>query len=516
MRVYFGFNLQTHTLLCHEIAKNILAKQPDSRFAGVMTVKEGMHEKLLRKQTDVSYEFLDTTDAIEENALDYTVSSERIVEWERRLRRPVMDLIVADRDIGHRYVRGGILVKTDIMDFDSHEDLKRLVCCFLDTYEDRLTRFKPDVVFFPAIASLPLLALARVCKYLKIPFVVLRSTRIGDRFVLSQNDDTERFYDAEEMFEDLCSKGGTLPELSPEFKQYLESYRTEFPDRPEWAISCDDGINALQNRNVILFYGELLARFGLACKRSLFPRKNRELRWKHPFSIFNFQFRERMAVRGFCSKKWDMPRDNEPFIYFPLHLNPEASTMILAPGFVDQTSTIDLLAKNIPLSHKLYVKEHPAMIGRRPKGFYQSILKNVNVRLISPFADSMELSRRADLITVITGTAGWEAVLMGRSVLSLGESFFSHLGFSHRCADVDELGPLIKEIVLEGLAPRCGDDDMVRWMYCLHQGSFQLPNGVDVLWPMKPIKEASEKESQVAGVLAEQLILLTVKGKPNE
>jgi hypothetical protein len=506
MRVYFGFNLQTHALICHEMAKHIAKQIPDSRFAGVMTVKDGLHEKILRGQDEIPYEFLDTTDAIEKKALDYDASDERIAEWERRLKRPLMDLVVADRNIGHRYVHGGTLVKTDIMAFDSHEYLKKFVCCFLDTYEEQLKKFRPDVVFFPVIASLPGLALARVCQFLNIPFVVLRSTRIGNRFIMSHNDDTDRFHGIEAAFEDACKRGSSLTDLSEEFQSYLESFQSKLPEKPEWLISCNQSIERLQTRNFFLFYGELAARFALACKRKLFPRRNRELRWKHPFSIIHYQFSQWMAVRYFSPKQFEMPRDDEPFVYFPLHLNPEAATMVRAPGFVDQAAVIDLLAKNIPLSHKLYVKEHPKMIGRRPKGFYARLCRNVNVRLINPLADSMELSRRADLVAVITGTAGWEAVLMGRPVLTLGESFFSHLGFSHPCSDVEQIGPLIKEIVFNGLTPRRGRDDLVRWMDCLYMGSFDLPDGIQVLWsPLTP-HFLTDTQRNVARVLAEHLI----------
>jgi hypothetical protein len=268
----------------------------------------------------------------------------------------------------------------------------------------------------------------------------------------------------------------------------------------------------VQDKNSILFYGELVARAGLACQRKLFPRKDRDLRWKHPFSIVSYQARQQLALRHFNPRQFEMPREGERFVYFPLHLDPEASTMILAPEFVDQSLTIDLLAKSIPLSHKLYVKEHPAMIGRRPSGFYCRIRENVNVRLINPLAESMELSRSADLVTVITGTAGWEAVLMGRLVLTLGESFFSHLGFSYHCSDVHALGPLIKDLVLGRCEVRKGREDLTRWMYCLYQGSFHIPDGIAVIWPAKPITKASEKTIHAAGILADQLKAVLRKG----
>ncbi len=507
MRLYFGFNLQTHTLLCHEVAKKILATDPDSRFAGIMSVKDGVHEQWLKKQTDVSYEQLDTTDEIEKQALTYTVPDGRIAEWERRFDRPLFDLIIADRDAGHRFVSGGRLIRTDMMAHDSHEKLQRFVCCFLDTYEDRLRRFKPDLVFIVCIAALPALALARVCEWMGIPFVVLRSARIGNRFVLSLNDATERFYQIEEAFEQACAQGGPLPQLPEPFQRYLDSYRTDSPEAPVWAATCNQTIEKIKKTNLVRFYGELGLRFGLACKRKLFPPPERDLRWKHPFSTFSFQLRQKMAIRHFRPETFDEPRDGEPYIYFPLHLTPEASTMVLSPAFTDQNALIDLLAANIPLSHKLYVKEHPTMIGLRPPRFYERVRRHVNVRLINPLADSMALTRRSDMIASITGTVAWEAILMERPVLMFGESFFSHLGFCHRAGDPAELGRLIKEILFHGRKPARGANELVRYLQCLYDGSFELPDGIQVLWGglLKPGR-TGERETLFASVLAAQIL----------
>jgi len=181
--------------------------------------------------------------------------------------------------------------------------------------------------------------------------------------------------------------------------------------------------------------------------------------------------------------------------------------MVLSPAFTDQNALIDLLAARIPLTHKLYVKEHPTMIGLRPDGFYDRIRRHVNVRLINPLTDSMALSRRADLVAVITGTVGWEAILMERPVLMFGESFFSHLGLCHRAGDPAELGRLIKEILFHGLKPAHGPDELVRYMKCLYDGSFDLPEGIQVLWGglLKPGK-IGERETRFAQTLAEQII----------
>ena len=50
-----------------------------------------------------------------------------------------------------------------------------------------------------------------------------------------------------------------------------------------------------------------------------------------------------------------------PFIFFPLHLEPERTLLMKAPFYTNQLSLIENIAKSIPIGYKLLVKEHPAM-----------------------------------------------------------------------------------------------------------------------------------------------------------
>ena len=106
MRIYFYFQLQTQTLVCHEMAKAIMEKRGDAVFAGCLTKKSGCHLDFLKTQTEVEYEHIDVMDGIEAQALETEADDAKIEEWERRLGTSLMELVVADRQIGHRYVAG--------------------------------------------------------------------------------------------------------------------------------------------------------------------------------------------------------------------------------------------------------------------------------------------------------------------------------------------------------------------------------------------------------------------------
>jgi len=110
------------------------------------------------------------------------------------------------------------------------------------------------------------------------------------------------------------------------------------------------------------------------------------------------------------------------YIYYPLHVDPEASTMVLAPHHTDQLSVIEALSKNAPAEMQIVVKEHGPMLGMRPSGFYETIASMPRVVVVPPSYDGLDLIKKSALVVVITGTAGWEAMRLGVPVLIAGDS----------------------------------------------------------------------------------------------
>jgi hypothetical protein len=198
----------------------------------------------------------------------------------------------------------------------------------------------------------------------------------------------------------------------------------------------------------------------------------------------------------------------EAYILLPLQVNPEASTMILAPNFVNQLVMVESLAKNIPMTHKLYVKEHPAMLGRRPREFYEEIQRFPNVRLIDAREDNFRLIRHADLVVTATGTGGWEAILMGRPVITFGNAFYADLGFSERCSDINQLGKQIHRLVSSPSEtdPETRQERLLLFITSILEGSF--PISKKTLWPEKAIHpgQLGEEELHTAHSIADQLV----------
>jgi hypothetical protein len=117
--------------------------------------------------------------------------------------------------------------------------------------------------------------------------------------------------------------------------------------------------------------------------------------------------------------------DGPPFVLVLLHVQPEASIDVLAHRFHNQLENIRSLARLLPCGYELYVKEHSVAMGDRYPGFYREIRSLPSVRLIDPLSNTADLIRRACLTLTPSGTAAFEAGLMGRPAATFSKKYFA-------------------------------------------------------------------------------------------
>jgi hypothetical protein len=129
---------------------------------------------------------------------------------------------------------------------------------------------------------------------------------------------------------------------------------------------------------------------------------------------------------------FDRPMTGERYVLYPIHFQPEASTLVQAPYYLDQAALIEDISKSLPVGYQLYVKEHVSNRGRRPLAFYKRISETFGVRLLGPDEDTWKLIRDAAAVTVITGTVGWEGLLFGKPVVTFGDVFYNECTLTHR------------------------------------------------------------------------------------
>ncbi|KER07008.1 Capsule polysaccharide biosynthesis protein [Marine Group I thaumarchaeote SCGC AAA799-E16] len=138
-------------------------------------------------------------------------------------------------------------------------------------------------------------------------------------------------------------------------------------------------------------------------------------------------------------------KNNIPFIYFPLHFEPEQTTLIKTPYYTNQIEVITNIAKSLPIEFSLFVKEHPAMrlSGWRKISEYKKILKLPNVQLIHPSLSNSEIIPKSSLVITISGTSGLEAAFYKKPSIIFTKVNYSNLSSVYLMKNWQELPDLI-------------------------------------------------------------------------
>lgn len=154
--------------------------------------------------------------------------------------------------------------------------------------------------------------------------------------------------------------------------------------------------------------------------------------------LYNF-FSSRKILRNYkrlYSIKGGYVNNSSIYYYFPLHLQPEASTQSRSFLFEDQLYLIKLISKELPDGVKLVIKEHPAYFMRnnvediskyRNKRFYETLFSMNNILLSEYSTLSQELIENSNGVISISGSVIMEAYLSNKPALVFGETNYKHL-----------------------------------------------------------------------------------------
>lgn len=144
--------------------------------------------------------------------------------------------------------------------------------------------------------------------------------------------------------------------------------------------------------------------------------------WNKLRSYLNFK----KAIR-FYRKNSIFPNLSKKFIYFSLHVEPEA-VILARVGLDNQIFLIKMLSEAIPEDWTIYVKEHPHQLKINNSSgsyfinnidhyknidFYRELTKIKNVQLVNLKVHPKELTTKAQAVASIGGSVSTEAWLLG-------------------------------------------------------------------------------------------------------
>jgi len=162
-----------------------------------------------------------------------------------------------------------------------------------------------------------------------------------------------------------------------------------------------------------------------------------------------------------------------PFVYFPLHQEPERVLLIASPFHTNQIETIRHVAKSLPPKYKLFVKEHPTQTirGWREIDFYKKVLEIPNVEFLHPSVSSVNLMKKCSLVITVGGTSGLEAAFYQKpSIIFADMGYGKLLPSVHRIKSVTELSNAIKISIEKTVNP----DDLSKYIEIMKKNSFEF------------------------------------------
>lgn len=145
--------------------------------------------------------------------------------------------------------------------------------------------------------------------------------------------------------------------------------------------------------------------------------------------------------KRYDSLAWE-PDFKQKYVLYNLHYQPEATTSPGGDIFVDSNIILDALSKNLPDDYLIYVKEHPAQFHSHREGhtnrimsYYDNLLLHKKVRIIPLHFDPFKLIRSAEAVATIGGSVGWEAMALGKPVISFGLSWYENYNGVYKVKD---------------------------------------------------------------------------------
>jgi len=154
---------------------------------------------------------------------------------------------------------------------------------------------------------------------------------------------------------------------------------------------------------------------------------------------------------------YERPQPGERFLFFPLHDAEDFQLRVRAPHCQNQEFVVQLIAESLPIGFKLYTKEHPNFLGGININVLRRIKRIPNVRLLPPYVSALNMISAAEAIITVNSTVGFEALVRGKPVITLGPSFYRGKGITFDVDNFYDLPRVIKQAI--GSRP---DEGLVR------------------------------------------------------
>lgn len=474
MNIFINF-FEDYNLTINRIALDIQGRFPDARFNGIASRRK---TSLATIDPAINIGNIDWLGDLEQSWLNEEISNADIEQFKALIGdEKLRHLISCDRDIGQGFMLNATYARSPLsIATNQRDDLKwRYVINICKYYHARFTRSAPKFVLFNEYTMAYELGAYYVARALGILALCINASRIGTGFQIVDNP--FNVFTLSDVLFDKVMKGQTKPtaEALEQARTYLQTFRTE-PQGPEYFIRAKQ--HSIQRSTYrqglkILFkdLGKALAiSMGLKGTKGFLRQRNGLDILKQDMKHW-YYLRRALYKKGLYTSEQEIEGRN--YAYYALHVEPEASVSVFNVKNTNQVAIIENIAKSLPVGWSLVVKEHFPNLGRRPRGFYNSLRNIPDVILVSPFANNLSLIRNAQINIPLSGTIGWESILFGRPTVVLGQSQYISLneGFV-KCPNPMDIYDKIMQAMDSKPVP---DDTLITYIACIYQYLSPLP-----------------------------------------
>ena len=340
----------------------------------------------------------------------------------------------------------------------SHDEILSILEKECKLYESILDEIKPDFLITSETALHQQHLFYEICRKRGIKILMLNQSKLAYKCIISQE---LHKLDAMPLLSNIPSKGRTFDELlkiltskdnSKQLKLFEKNFGGTILSKVKAAFDYFLKSDNSNTKTHFSYYGRKKSKVFLNYISNSIKTKKR---------------------KSFINKNLEFDiHDDEKYILFTLHQEPERSLLIATPFYTNQLEVIRHIAKSIPPGYVLYVKEHFSQSLRewREISYYKEILKIPNVRLYHPSSNMQKLIENTSFVISIGGTVSLEAAFYQKSSMIMSDMGFSVLPSISKINSLEEL----PEKIREGLSMKVNSDDLDRYLSILDDHSFEL------------------------------------------
>ena len=343
---------------------------------------------------------------------------------------------------------------------------RRLYLKLVHFWYEKLSKLQPDyMLYFDTPHSFNGIIISELATYLGIPSITLEHTALQDYSLVVRNWEMPKVPDT---YLEQKSVNNLIDQLPEDLQALLFGKGGEDHAFLKWYKERDAKLSVSKGGKASLqLYQRFLKKTFTSIARSFLASigqyKKRILiedvllndlssEAKYRIRIIPALYRQIKLNRYYnqiCQSEADLTKN---YIFFGMHMQPEKTTLPLGEEYDNQLLAIETIAAALPEEWLLYVKEHPSQFNiHRPtnslfrtKHFYDQLKANPKVRLLALNLDAKQLMQHAQFTATITGTVGWESLLMGVPCLFFGKTYYSACAAAFKIDSVESCRDAIK------------------------------------------------------------------------